>query len=79
MTTKENKNVKELFKGWAFCNTNYLLFGIGLLLVIIGYIFMSSGKVDSFQRLTLAPIMLFVGYIIVIPAALVYRDKSKKN
>ena len=79
MTTKENKNVRELFKGWAFGNTNYLLFGIGLLLVIIGYIFMSSGKVDSFQSLTLAPIMLFVGYIIVIPAALVYRDKSKKN
>ena len=35
--------------------------------------------IDSFQSLTLAPIMLFVGYIIVIPAALVYRDKSKKN
>ena len=55
MTTKENKNVKELFKGWAFGNTNYLLFGIGLLLVIIGYIFMSSGKVDSFQSSALSP------------------------
>ena len=79
MTTKDNKNVKKLFKGWAFGITNYVLFLIGLVMVIIGYIFMANGEVNSFQSLTLAPIMLFVGYIIVIPAALVYRDRSKKN
>ena len=32
--------------------------------------------VDSFESVTLAPIMLFIGYIIFIPAALIYRDKS---
>ena len=79
MTTKDNKNVKKLFKDWAFGNTNYLLFVIGLAMVIIGYIFMANGEVNSFQSLTLAPIMLFLGYIVVIPAALVYRDTSKKT
>ena len=78
MTTKDNKDVKRLFKGWAFGKTNYLIFSIGLALVIIGYIFMANGEVNSFQSLTLAPIMLFLGYIVVIPASLVYRDKSKK-
>ena len=79
MTTKDNKDVKQLFKGWAFEKTNYIIFSIGLAFVIIGYIFMANGEVDSFQSLTLAPIMLFLGYIVVIPASLVYRDKSKKN
>ena len=78
MTTKDNKDVKQLFKGWAFGKTNYLIFSIGLSFVIIGYIFMANGEVNSFQSLTLAPIMLFLGYIVVIPASLVYRDKSKK-
>ena len=79
MTSKDNKNVKQLFKGWAFGKTNYLIFSLGLALVIIGYIFMANGEVYSFQSLTLAPIMLFLGYIVVIPAALVYRDASKKT
>ena len=78
MTSKDNKNVKQLFKGWAFGKTNYLIFSIGLALVIIGYIFMANGEVNSFQSLTLAPIMLFLGYIVVIPVSLIYRDKSKK-
>ena len=35
---------------------------------------MGNGEVNSFQSLTLAPVMLFIGYIIVIPASLIYRD-----
>jgi len=45
-------------------------------LIIIGYFVMASGEVNSFQSLTLAPIMLFAGYIIFIPLALLYRDKT---
>jgi hypothetical protein len=36
---------------------------------------MATGTVNSFQSLTLAPIMLFLGYIIFIPASLIYREK----
>ena len=79
MTRKDNQDVDSLFEGWTFGNTNYILFGAGLLLVIIGYFFMATGNVNSFRSLTLAPIMLFLGYIIVLPIALVYRDKDKKD
>ena len=77
-----NKNSKDsgtLFESWTLSRTNYVLFVSGLVLIIFGYVIMSTGEVNSFQSLTLAPIMLFLGYIIVIPASLVYRDKSKKN
>tara|TARA_Y100000994_G_C15544631_1_gene381445 strand:- start:56 stop:286 length:231 start_codon:yes stop_codon:yes gene_type:complete len=76
MSENKKQNNSGLFDGWAFSKINYILFSIGLALVIFGYIFMASGEVNSFQSLTLAPVMLFLGYIVVIPASLVYRDKQ---
>ena len=76
MSTDKKQNNLSLFDSWAFGKLNYILFSIGLALVIFGYIFMASGDVNSFQSLTLAPVMLFLGYIVVIPISLVYRDKQ---
>ncbi|MBT3216902.1 MAG: hypothetical protein HOD97_05960 [Candidatus Marinimicrobia bacterium] len=74
---KENPQDKtHLFDGWAFTKPNYLLFGLGLMLVAGGYLVMYSGTVNSFRSLSLAPVMLFLGYVVVIPAALIYRDKK---
>ena len=79
MTRKDNHNVDRLFEGWPFGKINYLLFCAGLALLMLGYFFMANGEVNSFQSLTLAPILLFVGYIVVIPAALVFREKKTEN
>jgi len=79
MSSDNQQNKINLFDGWAFGRINYILFGAGLGLVIFGYFFMANGEVDSYQSLTLAPIMLFLGYIVVIPISLVYRDKEKTN
>jgi len=73
---KDSDSNTSLFESWNFSTTNYVLFGIGLTLIIVGYFVMATGEVNSFQSLTLAPIMLFIAYIIVIPAALLYREKS---
>ena len=73
---KDSDSNTSLFESWDFSTTNYVLFGIGLALIIVGYLVMATGEVNSFQSLTLAPIMLFIAYIIVIPAALIYREKS---
>ena len=74
---KEEKNV-HLFEGWTFSKKNYFLGAIGLATIIFSYVVMASGTVNSFQSLTLAPIMLFIGYLIIIPIALIYRDKKKQ-
>ena len=72
----DSENTNSLFESWSLSKINYILFGIGLTLIILGYILMGKGEVYSFQSLTLAPIMLFIGYIIVIPVSLIYRDKN---
>ena len=76
---KDSESTTALFESWSFSTVNYALFGIGLALIILGYIVMASGEVNSYQSLTVAPIILFVGYIIFIPAALIYRDKNLEN
>ena len=69
------KTTTPLFNEWSFSKRNYLLFFAGILFIIIGYIIMSSGETYSFQSLSIAPIMLFIGYIILIPASLIYRRR----
>tara|TARA_X000000368_G_C22490323_1_gene475996 strand:+ start:220 stop:447 length:228 start_codon:yes stop_codon:yes gene_type:complete len=75
MSNKKSVEKIQLVEGWAFNRTNYIIFFIGVLFIVFGYIIMATGTVNSFQSLTLAPIMLFLGYIIIIPASLIYRGK----
>jgi len=75
MSNENNPEKIQLIDGWSFNTINYIIFFIGVLFIIFGYIIMATGTVNSFQSLTLAPIMLFVGYIILIPASLIYREK----
>ena len=64
---------RELFQGWKFEKENYVFFIAGVISVILGYIIMATGETYSFQSLSLAPILLFVGYIILIPFSLIYK------
>ena len=74
----EKKQLKDvhLFDGWAFQKVNYIIFSIGIVLIVVGYLVMASGEVNSFQSITLSPILLFLGYVVAIPVALIYRPKQ---
>ena len=71
----DSNGSKTLFGFWSFNKTNYILLFCGIFLIIIGYFIMAYGEVNSFQSLTLAPIILFIGYIILIPSALIYKER----
>jgi len=55
---------------WPFGPKNYILFGIALVVIIIGFFTLSQGSI------TLAPILLTIGYCVLVPVAILYRDKS---
>ncbi|MFQ6605502.1 MAG: DUF3098 domain-containing protein [Fidelibacterota bacterium] len=78
MKTNSQKDI-HIFEGWSFSKTNYILFGAGLATVILGYILMAIGDVNSTLSLSVAPVMLFVGYIVIIPLSLIYRDKKNTS
>ena len=72
-----DKNDKTLFHSWSFGKINYLLFGIGLLVITLGYIIMASGETESIQSVKISPLILIVGYCVLIPAAILVKPKNK--
>ena len=72
-----NQDNKTLFHSWSFGKINYLLFGIGLLVIITGYLIMATGETESYQSVKLAPIILILWYCVFIPAAILIKPKDK--
>ncbi|MAW31232.1 MAG: hypothetical protein CMD15_04965 [Flavobacteriales bacterium] len=72
---------------FAFKKKNYTLIIIGLAFIISGFILMSGGssenpevfstEIFSFQRITLAPILVIIGFIIEI-FAIMHTSKENK-
>ena len=67
MNDNNNKTVKF---SWPYKRKNYLLFGFGVFVIIVGYLVMYFGEVDSFQSLVISPLLLLAGYLVIIPMAL---------
>ncbi len=70
---KQGKTMKEEY-GYVLEKKNYILLIVGFLLIVIGFILMSGGGTDdpnvfsyeiySFRRITLAPILVLLGFAI---------------
>jgi membrane protein YdbS with pleckstrin-like domain len=58
---------------------NYLILSAGLAVIIIGFFLMSIGPWQSFPSLFISPILLVIGYLIILPAAVLYRSKEKSE
>jgi len=63
----------------SLTNRNYAIIGTGILLIIIGYVFMAENSVDGFLPTVIAPILLVLGYIVVVPFGILFKDKSSKT
>ena len=69
----------EKSAGLPFTKVNYILFGVGLILIVVGYVALSKGPWDSFESLTLAPILLILGYCVIIPLAIIYHKRNNQE
>ena len=61
---------------WPFNKTNYVIFGIGIVSIIIGYLLIASNSVDSYMSTKIGPVILFVGYCLIIPFSIFYIGKK---
>jgi hypothetical protein len=59
-----------------FTKVNYYLIAVGIGLVILGFIAMAEGGVEGTLPLVVAPILLVIGYCIIIPVGILYRKKE---
>jgi len=72
-----NPDNKTLFHSWSFGKINYQLFAIGLFVIILGYIVMATGETESLQSVKIAPLILIIGYCVLIPASILVKPKDK--
>lgn len=70
MATKKKKGDDSSHEEmqWPFGRNNYIMFGISLVVLIIGYIVLGQGSI------TLAPILLVLGYCVLIPVSLIIKS-----
>ena len=70
----QDKNKQQINLKWPYKTKIYVLFGAGVFVIIVGYLTMYLGEVDSFQSLVLSPLLLLIGYLVLIPYALLHRN-----
>ena len=59
--------------GFSWAPVNGVLLGLGIVLILVGYLALSKGSI------TLAPVLLVAGYVVVAPAALVLLGRGKTS
>lgn len=59
-----------------FGRINYLLFLLGVLLLLVGFVCTAQGPHDGFVSLTLSPLLLLTAYLVVLPAAILVKSKG---
>ena len=62
-----------------FTKRNYQILGLGLLVIIMGYAALSQSPWDGTMPLVVAPILLVLGYCVVVPFGILYRSKSEQQ
>lgn len=58
---------------------NYQIIFAGVVVIIAGYFALSAQPWDNPMALTVAPILLVLGYCVIIPFGILYRRKKSEN
>jgi hypothetical protein len=78
------KGAKKKDKGAStfrlpFTRINYIGLCVGIAIIVIGYICLAQPPADSFISRTLAPILLVLGYCVVIPVSIFLKEPKSKS
>jgi len=57
-----------------FTGKNLKVFIAGLVVIGLGYALLSMPPADGFLSLTMAPVLLVLGYCVIIPVSLILKD-----
>jgi hypothetical protein len=58
---------------------NYILLFVGFILLFAGYYIMSIKPWNSFPALNISPVILIIAYVVIFPAAILFREKKKSG
>ncbi len=73
-TSRASKQKKEIT--FPLERDNFMIIGLGILVVVVGYFLMSGGSVDGFMPTVVSPIFLVLGYCVIIPFGILKKTKA---
>lgn len=56
---------------------NIILIAVGVLLLVIGFLCLATGPADNPISLSVAPIILVIAYMVVIPLGILFTGKEQ--
>lgn len=68
----------EFFQLLGLSKTNLYIFLVSIAVIIIGYIFMAIGDTYDALSLYVSPIILTIGYVVVLPLSILYKKQKSK-
>ena len=69
----------EFFQSLGLTKTNLYIFLAAIGTLIIGYIFMAIGDTYDALSLYVSPIILTIGYVVVLPMSILYKKKNSEK
>ncbi len=72
------KNTKR-FGTLSLEKINYLIILAGGVVIVTGYIALSTHPWDNPIALTVAPVLLVLGYCVIIPFGIIFRKKKNED
>jgi uncharacterized membrane protein YesL len=70
--------VESPFKNY-WDKSNYVILGIGIAVLVIGFYLMTFGPWDNPVSLTISPIVLLVAYLFIFPLSILYKKKKQNG
>jgi hypothetical protein len=74
--TKTAPRRKTAVEALPFTRANYRILGVGLLTIVLGYVALAQDPWNGTMPLVVAPILLVVGYCMIIPLGILYRGRT---
>lgn len=72
-------NEEKKYNGFVFQKINYQIFILSIVVVAIGFfLMMGTEDIYSFTKITLAPLVVIIGFAIGF-VAILYKPKKKDN
>ena len=75
---KINKQLVSPFSNY-WTSKNYIMLAIGVIVAIVGFLFMTVNPFDSFESLYISPILLVLAFLVIIPYSIFVKDKKTQN
>ena len=69
------KELQSPFKNY-WEKSNYILLGLGLAVLVLGFFLMTFGPWDNPVSRTISPIVLLVAYVIIFPFVILHKKKK---